>query len=99
MNQDFKQEMRNTIITVMEEELDNPNSKWEWLKYKIQEFSITFTIQRNREQKATLNKLEKRLRHLVEKHDRLTQTQVSGCIKEVKGNSDNLLGLRICSCH
>lgn len=65
----FVQQMRNHISIITNEDLDNPMSVWEWIKYKIREFCIAFVVQRKREQKAMITGLEKRLQVLAEDHD------------------------------
>lgn len=49
--------------------MDNPNSKREWIKYKIREFCLTYTINKNRERKAFVETMEKRLKFLANEHD------------------------------
>lgn len=65
----FVQEMKALIQESLQEEMENPTLKWEWLKFKIREFCIAFTIKQRREQKKLINDLEKRLKLLAEHHD------------------------------
>lgn len=66
---DFIQQMSDHILESLEEEFDNPVSLWEWVKYKIRQFCIKYSINSNREKKAHLKALESRLRILSHDHD------------------------------
>ena len=46
------------------EELRNPMMGWEYLKYKVRQFSKQYTVGKAREQKAKRNKLELRVKEL-----------------------------------
>lgn len=70
---DFVKGMKDTITLALQEDLSDPNANWEWTKYKIREFSIAYVVTRNREQKAIVTSLEKRLKFLFDKHN-LTDT-------------------------
>lgn len=66
---DFTEEMRVRIQNAMEDDMTNPNTRWEWVKYKIREFSIAYTIRRSREQKTWIAQAEKRLLLLTENEE------------------------------
>lgn len=65
----FVDEMTTHLRQILQDDLENPNTKCEWIKYKICEFCITYTNNRNRERRALITTLEKRLKLLAEKHD------------------------------
>lgn len=66
---DFKEEMKAVIRLAREQDMSNPHLQWEWMKYKIREFTISYTVNRAREQRAWITKAEKRLSLLTEQHD------------------------------
>lgn len=74
---DFVQKMKEHIGITKEQELSNPNLRWEWVKYKIREFSISYTIQQAREQRAWIAKIEKKLSHLADHPELLTNTEIA----------------------
>lgn len=47
--------------------IENPNVGWEWIKFQIRGFCISYTIPRNRERKKLTKQLEERLATLA--HD------------------------------
>ena len=47
------------------EELKNPMMRWEYLKYKVREFSKQYLVDKAKEQKAKRNKLELRVKVLI----------------------------------
>lgn len=65
--------MKNVIRDASNKNFDNPSLVWEWTKFKIREFSMAYVVKRNREQKAPVNSLEKRLQLLAESMIYLTQ--------------------------
>ena len=46
------------------EELRNPMMRWEYLKYKVRDFSKQYSVHKARERKAKRNKLELRVKEL-----------------------------------
>lgn len=65
----FLKEMMIHLRQVLLEDFDDPNVQWEWTKFKIREFCISYTTTRRREEKALLLGLERRLKLLADKHD------------------------------
>lgn len=51
------------------QELTNPNSIWEWLKFEIQTFTTKFTKQRHSEEKQRISDLNKELEQLYNNMD------------------------------
>ena len=47
-----------------EEKLRNPMMRWEYLKYKVRDFSKQYSVDKAREQKAKRNRLESRVKEL-----------------------------------
>lgn len=83
-DQDFVQEMRQHIEDALQEDFDNPNSSWEWTKYKIREFCIAYKIAKNREQRALTSSLEKRLELLAVRHDLSDSSDVVQEVNSIK---------------
>lgn len=81
---EFVQKMRQCIETALEEELDNPNTLWEWTKHKIRELCIEYKIAKNREQRALTSSLEKRLVLLAENHDLSDSSDVVQVVESIK---------------
>lgn len=65
----FMSEMKNLIQDSTREEMNNPSLMWEWIKFKVWEFSIEYAIRRNREEKKLITDLENRLKFLAEHHN------------------------------
>lgn len=63
------QEMRAQIIHAIEGEFSDPNTHWEWIKFKIREFSISYVTNHNRQRKKHTAEQEKCLQFLAENHD------------------------------
>lgn len=72
-DKDFMTKMRQHILENLEEDLHDPNLKWEWIKYKIRSFAISYGITKARQERQHVTSLEKRLTTLAETHD-LTAT-------------------------
>lgn len=70
---DFITGMEQNILKSLEEELQDPNMEWEWIKYKIRSFAISYGIEKARRERSHAASLEKRLKVLAEVHD-LTAT-------------------------
>lgn len=51
------QEMRMHITEVIATDFDNPNTHWEWIKFKVREFCISYTVGHRREQKKLMDAL------------------------------------------
>lgn len=81
---DFIEEMTICIQMAKEQETEDPNLKWEWMKYKICEFCIAFITKHTREQKAWIAKLEKRLSHLANQHDLSESPEVVSEVSSLK---------------
>lgn len=77
----FKEEMAQVIVDTAQEEIEDPNVLWEWIKHKIRDFTIQFTIRRNRDTRKVVQDLQARLVELAENHD-------------MKGSEDILLEVR-----
>lgn len=45
----FVERMTDHLRTISQEEFEDPNVQWEWTKFKIREFCLSFTISKNRE--------------------------------------------------
>lgn len=80
----FVQEMRNIIAEALEENLENPNTAWEWTKYKVREFCISYVVKRNREQKAMVSTLEKRLQYLLDSHNLSDSSDVVAEVQSIR---------------
>lgn len=80
----FLEQMKDHLRQVLQEDLDNPNIKWEWTKFKIREYCLSYTINRNREKRAMIVDLEKRLKELAEKHDLSETQQVASEVQSIK---------------
>lgn len=61
---EFKSQMLALITLCKEDELSNPNTKWEWLKYKIRLFAIEFHSAKKREKTKMVKDLQERLNFL-----------------------------------
>lgn len=90
-DQTFVQQMRQHIEDALSEEFDDPNTSWEWTKYKIREHSIEYKINKNREKRALISSLEKRLRFLAESHD---LSDSSDTVQEVESIKRELSEIR-----
>lgn len=80
----FVSEMSAHLQDVQQERLSNPNLQWEWLKYKVRQFSIQFSINKNRRQKQHIRELEQRLNKLAEEHDMTDSPDVIEETKSIK---------------
>lgn len=65
----FKEKMLNHINLWKEDELSNPNARWEWLKYKIRLFSIEYNAAKKREHRKMEKELKDRLSQLDNQQD------------------------------
>lgn len=83
--------MTGCIVDALEETFENPNSKWEWTKYKIREFCIGYTIRKNRERRALNTSLEKRLQELAEENDLTDSPDVVTEVKSIKRQLTEIL--------
>lgn len=66
-DQKFVQEMRKQIQVFQQDQFEDPSLKWEWIKFKIKEFCITYSIKRNREKRGHMSDLELQLINLEKK--------------------------------
>lgn len=81
----FVEGMKDHIrLALQEEDLDNPNVQWEWVKFKIREFCLAYTIKRNRAQKALTSEMEKRLLILAEIHDLSDSQETASEVQSLK---------------
>lgn len=81
----FVDQMKDLLRQVsQEEEFDDPNVRWEWIKFKIREFCLSYTISKNREQKAMIRTLDSRLKLLAEKHDLSDSQDVASEVQSLK---------------
>lgn len=60
-DQKFLQEMKNHIQLTLDDHFENPQLRWEWIKFKIRQFCIQFCIRRNRETKSHIKELNLQL--------------------------------------
>lgn len=81
---DFLDEMETQIELAKDQDMTNPNLKWEWVKHKIREFSIAFTIRRSRAEKAWIEEAERRLSFLVEHHDLTSSPEIVNEVSSLK---------------
>lgn len=66
----FLSEMSSHISSTIDDcTIANPNVTWEWIKYKIRAFCISYSIKRNRDRKKLTKQLEDRLATLAHEHD------------------------------
>lgn len=65
----FMQGMGAHIAEALIGDFTDPNVHWEWIKFKIREFTLSYVTNRIREQKKHTTALEKRLQFLAETHD------------------------------
>lgn len=65
----FVTKMLTHITESLEQEFDTPTAMWEWLKYKIRQFCIQYSIDNNREKRAHVKTLEDRLAILDHDHN------------------------------
>lgn len=67
----FVQAMENQILETLNtnEDFDNPMSLWEWIKYRIRQFCIQYSIKSNRGKRAHTKTLEDRLATLPHDHN------------------------------
>lgn len=82
--EEFVRDMRITITDALSQEFENPNTEWEWTKFKIREFTITYVVQRNRERRKLIRSLEKRLLQLAKNHDLTDSPDVIAEVKSTK---------------
>lgn len=80
----FISKMRTNILESLEEDLPDPNLKWEWIKYKIRSFAISFGIERAREQKRLVHSLERRLNELAKDHDLTATPDIVSEVQSIK---------------
>lgn len=65
----FITEMRTFLDEIITEKIGDPNTQWEWIKYKIRWFSIKYSIQRNRKRNELVKQLTTRLQTLASNYD------------------------------
>lgn len=65
----FQDKLLDRIRLAMEEEFTNPNTRWEWLKFKIRQFSMEYKSSKNREHKKEVKALQYRLQLLAVNND------------------------------
>lgn len=82
--QSFVTEMSDHITEIQTETPSNPNLMWEWIKYKIQDFCISYTINRNRRRKQQVKDLEDRLNTLAEEHDLIGSPDIIVEVQSIK---------------
>lgn len=66
---DYREKMLQHINTVKQEELSDPNLRWEWVKYKIRLFTIEYSSSKKRKQRQEIKELQDRLKLLAELQD------------------------------
>lgn len=80
----FNAGLAEEIGQALQEPIDNPNIKWEWVKHKIREFTIKFTIKRNRERKHLTKNLQERLESLAQDFDLVGSPDVISEVVSIK---------------
>lgn len=80
----FVDGVKGHLQQVLQDDMENPNLQWEWTKYKIREFCLEYTAKKNREQKALISNMEKRLQSLAEQHDLSDSQEVAGEVQSIK---------------
>lgn len=90
-DKNFVTEMTECIRIALLEDMENPNSKWEWTKYKIRQFSIEYLLKKKREQKKLIAKLEKRLQFLAENNDLSDSPNVVTEVRSIKRELSEIL--------
>lgn len=88
---DFLKEMRDHLIDSQHEDLDNPNTQWEWLKYKARSFSIAFGIRKARMERALEMDLQRRLKKLGTDHDLSDSPEVVSEVESIKRELSEIL--------
>lgn len=81
---EFVAEMRQNILDSLEEELQDPNMRWEWIKFKIRSFAISYGINKTRQEKKHINSLEKRLKFLAEVFDLTASPDIVSEVESLK---------------
>lgn len=66
---EFVTKMSEHITTALGEEMDNPMVLWEWVKYKIRQFCIQYSITTTKAKNAHTKSLEDRLAKLAHDHN------------------------------
>lgn len=95
-DQHFVQEMRSHIQKVQQDHFGDPSVKWEWIKFKIKEFCIQYSIKRNRQNKSQVRELQNRFNQLEEYMDntdsenaRLEYQSIKRELSEIKQHQAN----------
>lgn len=83
-DQDFTTKMRQHIIETLQEDLQDPHLKWEWTKYKIRSFAISYGIEKARKERNHTALLEKRLLTLAEEHDLTATPDIASEVQSIK---------------
>lgn len=83
-DKDYLDKMRANIMTSLEEDFQDPNVRWEWVKYKIRSFTITYSIEQARENRRHVSSLEKRLKMLAEVHDLTASPDIVSEVQSIK---------------
>lgn len=65
----FKEKMVEYINLIKEDELSNPNFRWEWIKFKIKTFSTKYKSKKKRELSKEVSDLQHRLQFLADNND------------------------------
>lgn len=88
---DFCNAMSDHIAEAQLETLTNPNLQWEWVKYKVRDFCINYSINRNRERKRQVKDLEDRLKTLALEHDLIGSPDIIEEVKSIKRELGEIL--------
>lgn len=80
----FLEGMEEQITEALLEPFDTPHLQWEWLKHKIREFSIKYSIEKNRDRKRHVNTLQNRLNYLAQSHDLVDSSDTVFEVESIK---------------
>lgn len=83
-NENFILELKEHLMDIWEEEMSDPNKYWEWIKYNIRTFTISFSIRKAREENRLFNSLQTRFKTLSEQYDTSPTTTVYDVLQSVK---------------
>lgn len=75
-------------------ELSNPNTLWEWIKYKARSFTIAFAIRLAREQISHEVRLRRRLNTLAKDFDVSATSDVISEVQSIKRELSEILKQR-----
>lgn len=91
----FVSDMSAHIRSIINDNLiENPNVAWEWIKFQIRTFCISFTIKRNRERRKTTKLLEDRLATLAHDHDMVGSPNIVSEVNSIKRELSEIYSIK-----